>query len=90
VEESDPAFIFGQYSELLVRTKNYGWPVHHYDGTDDLVSQLTAGGAKCFEVHGTCGLHGFVFAANMEFRRLQSRADVTHAETDAPAVGGDT
>ena len=82
VEESDPAFILDQYSELLIRTKNHGWPVFKYDGTEDLVSQLTAGGAKCFAVHGTCGLHGFVFAASMEFRRRQSRMEITEAEPE--------
>lgn len=81
-EESKPAFILGQYTELLARTKNYGWPVLKYDGTEDLVSRLTAGGAKCFEVRGTCGLHGFVFATSMEFRRRQSRATIIEAEPE--------
>ena len=76
VEESDPAFILGQYAELLARTKNYGWPVLDYGSIDDLVSRLTAGGVKCFEVHGTCGLSGFVFASQMEFRPRQRRAQV--------------
>jgi hypothetical protein len=79
-EESEPTFILGQYTELLARTKNYGWPVLKYDGIENLVSQLTASGAKCFEVHCTCGLHGFVFAGSMEFRRRQSRAEVTQTE----------
>ncbi len=76
-EESEPAFILRQYAELLARTKSHGWPVLKYNGTEDLLSQLTAGGAKCFEVHGTCGLHGFVFAKSMELRRRKSRAEVT-------------
>ncbi|KAA5541923.1 hypothetical protein FYK55_17150 [Roseiconus nitratireducens] len=80
VKESDPVFMLGQYSELLARTKNHGWPVTRYDGTEDLASQLSAGGAKCFVVHGTCGLHGFVFAASVEFRRRQSRMQVAEAE----------
>lgn len=75
-EESDPEFILGQYTELLARTKNFGWPVFQYESLDDLASQLTASGAKCFEVHGTCGLHGFVFAASMEFHCRMSRAEV--------------
>ena len=78
-EESEPAFILGQYAELLARTRNHGWPVFQYDGTEDLVRQLTAGGTRCFEIRGTYGLHGFVFAAGMEFRRRQSRAEVTEA-----------
>jgi len=44
------------------------------------VSQLTAGKVKCFEVRGNIGLHGFVFAASIEFSPRQSRADVTEAE----------
>ena len=77
VEEVDPASILGQYADVLARTKRYGWPVPKYDDLEDLASQLTSGGAKCFEVHGTCGLSGFVFAARMEFRARQSRAEVT-------------
>ncbi len=79
VEESEPGLILGQYAELLSRTKNHGWPVFKYDGIEDLVSQLTAAGTKCFEVRGTCGLNGFVFAVRMEFRRRQLRAEVTDA-----------
>src|SRR5262245_18735948 len=56
VEEADPLFILGQYEGLLSRTKNYGWPVSNYDGLGDLAAQLTAGGARCFEVHGVGGL----------------------------------
>ena len=78
-EESEPTSILRQYAELLSRTKDHGWPVCEYDGIEDLVSQLTAAGTNCFEVCGTCGLHGFVFAASMEFRRRQSRAEVTDA-----------
>ena len=76
VEQADPHFILSQYAELLARTRNYGWPVLHYDGQEDLVAQLTADRARCFEVHGVCGLHGFVFARSMELRPRESRADV--------------
>jgi hypothetical protein len=76
VEEADPLFILGQYEGLLARTKNYGWPVHHYEGLGDLAAQLTAGGPRCYEVHGVCGLHGFVFARSVEFRPRTSRAEV--------------
>jgi len=55
---------------------------------DDLARQLTAGGAKCFEVNGSCGLHGFVFATNMEFRRRPSRAQVTEAAPSATNCTG--
>lgn len=75
VEESDAAVVLGQYSELLAATKNYGWPLL-YDGLEDLMSRLTAGGSKCFEVHSSCGLFGFVFAASMDFRARLSRATV--------------
>jgi hypothetical protein len=76
VGEADPLFLLGQYEDLLRRTKNYGWPVFSYEGLDDLVGQLTAGGARCFEVHGVCGLHGFVFARSMELRARDSWAEV--------------
>jgi hypothetical protein len=90
VEESDAAIILGQYTELLDRTKNYGWPVLDYVDLIDLASRLTATGAKCFEVHGTCGLHGFVFAAGMEFRRRPSRAQVADAEPGSVLSRGDS
>ncbi len=83
-KESPPAFILGQYSELLASTKNHGWPVLAYDGLDDLVSRLTACGARCFKVHGACGLHGFVFAANMEFRSRPARAGHPMLDCRAP------
>jgi hypothetical protein len=76
VEEADPLDILGQYQGLLARTRNHGWPVLRYDGLEDLAAQLTAGGARCFEVHGVCGLHGFVFARSMELRARESRAEV--------------
>src|SRR5262249_10122899 len=75
VEEADPLFILAQYEDLLSRTKQYGWPVSRYEGLKDLVTQLTVGGARCFEVHGVCGLHGFVFARSMELRARGSRAE---------------
>jgi hypothetical protein len=76
VEEADALFILSQYEELLRRTKHYGWPVLQYEGMGDLAAQLTAGGARCYEVHGVCGLHGFVFANSVEFRPRGSRAEV--------------
>jgi hypothetical protein len=76
VEEADPLFILGQYAGLLARTKNHGWPVSRYDDLADLAAQLTAGGARCFEVRGVCGVHGFVFATSMRLRARESRADV--------------
>src|SRR5262245_46661625 len=76
VSAADPVAVLSQYGDLLARTRNYGWPVLRYDGLDDLVAQLTAGGAKCYEVHGTCGIQGFVFAASMQFRERPSRAEV--------------
>jgi hypothetical protein len=78
VEECDPGIILAQYTDLLARTKNYGWPAS-YNGIADLVSQLMAGGTRCFEIHGTCGLQGFVFAARMEFQHRTSRAEVVSA-----------
>jgi hypothetical protein len=74
VVEADPAYILREYAELLARTKKHGWPVLEYPGLDELISRLTAGGMKCFEVEGTCGLCGFVFAARMELHRRDSKA----------------
>ena len=74
VTEANPTELLGRYAALLAATKNYAWPVLDYDGPGDLAARLTAGGVKCFEVHSSCGLSGFVFAASMEFRRRSSRA----------------
>jgi hypothetical protein len=76
VEEADPHLILGQYEELLARTRNHGWPVSRYDGLEDLVTQLTARGTRCFEIQSACGTHGFVFARSMELRARESRAEV--------------
>jgi hypothetical protein len=74
VEEADPLFVLSGCAELLARTKSHGWPVFHYDTLEDLARQLTAGGARCFEVQSVCGLAGFVFARSMELRARESRA----------------
>jgi hypothetical protein len=76
VQETDSFFILRHYETLLASTRDYGWPVLRYENLNDLVAQLTAGGAKCFEVHGTLGLHGFVFAQSVKFRARQARAEV--------------
>ena len=77
ITEEDPYFILNPYTTLLQKTKNYWWPMSGYTGIDDLVTKLTAGGAKCFNIHGTCGIHGFVFAKSMSLRKRTSRASVT-------------
>ncbi|HEY1066134.1 MAG TPA: hypothetical protein VGE52_08490 [Pirellulales bacterium] len=77
VEEVDAKWLLEQYGELLDRTKGYGWPIHAYDDLDDLIKKLTARGEKCFEIHGTIGIEGFVFAARMEVRSRRSRAEPT-------------
>lgn len=79
-EESDAAFVLGQYSKALAAAKDYGWPVRGYSDLGDLAARLTSGGAKCFEIHGSCGLSGFVFAESMEFHSRPSRACVGDAE----------
>jgi hypothetical protein len=76
VSEADARIILGQHVELLARTKKYGWPHMEYKDLDDLAARLTTGGAKCFEIHGTAGLDGFVFASSMELRARQARAHV--------------
>ena len=82
-EESESASVLGRYADLLAAAKNYGWPALEYDSLDDLAARLAARGAKCFEIHSSCGLCGFVFAANMEFRRRVSRAQIAVAEPSA-------
>jgi hypothetical protein len=80
VEEADPLYVLGQYPDLLARTKQWGWPMLHYDRLDDLVAKLMAGGAKCYEVYAVCGVHGFVFATSMTLRPRQSRANVADGD----------
>jgi hypothetical protein len=76
VKEADAPHVLAQYTGLLDRTKNYGWPAHTYEGMEDLIGQLVATGARCFEVSGVCGLGGFVFASSLQFRTRPSRAEV--------------
>ena len=76
VEEAAPLFILGQYAELLARSKNYALPVFRYEGLENPADQLTVE-ARCYAVHGVCGLHGFVFAASMGLRARPSRAGVS-------------
>ncbi|HEX5271348.1 MAG TPA: hypothetical protein VFW33_12705 [Gemmataceae bacterium] len=80
-EEAAARDVLEAYLPLLEQHRNYGWPVFEWSDLDDLAVQLTDGGARCFEVHGSCGLHGFVFAASMEFRPRQSRAQVAGVQT---------
>ena len=87
-EESEAASVLGRYTDLLAAAKNYGWPALEYDSPADLAARLAACGAKCFEIHSSCGLSGFVFAASMEFRRRQTRAQVADAEPGAAADRG--
>jgi hypothetical protein len=77
VEESEPKRILTEHTELLTRTKKYGWPISNYDGLDDLSAQLTANGAKCFEIHSVCGVQGFVFATSMKFLARKARAEIS-------------
>jgi hypothetical protein len=76
VEAVDPRRILNEYTDLLARTKKYSWPIASYSGLDDLAAQLTSAGTKCFEVHGVCGIQGFVFAASMELRQRPARAEM--------------
>ena len=71
-----PLVFSGFWSKDEILHAAHGWPVSQYDGLNDLAFKLTNGGAKCFEVHGVCGVHGFVFASSVEFRGRQSRAEV--------------
>ena len=66
VDETDATFVLKQHAELLARTKNYGWPIMSgYKDFEDLARQLAARGARAYEVHGTIGVSGFVFAGSM-------------------------
>jgi hypothetical protein len=87
VEEAELKNTLGQNADLLARAKNYGWPMLEYETVEDLVKQLPAGGAKCFEVHASFGLSGFVIATSLEFRPRKSRAEVITLELKNPMMG---
>lgn len=76
VTETEPRYLFAEYSGLFERMKRYGWPLPKYDDPEDLPAKLTANGEKCYHVHGSVGLSGFVFATAVEFRRRDGRAMV--------------
>jgi hypothetical protein len=67
--------VANHFEQQLFELQQNQWPVREYDGLDDLVSQLTKDGARCFEVHGVVGLHGFVFAHSMQLEARTSRAE---------------
>ena len=77
VDECDPRFLLERDSDLLKKLKNYGWPIHPYSDLDDLVVQIKASGAKAYEIHGSCGACGIVFAGSLEHRPRTSRFEWT-------------
>jgi len=85
-KESGTTAVLTRYADLLSAAKNYGWPALEYGDLDDLAARLATKGTKCFEVHSSCGLSGFVLAMSMVFRRRQSRAQVSENE---PGVAPD-
>ena len=86
VKEAELKNTLGQYGELLARTKNYAWPILEYETVEDLVKKLTASGAKCFEVHSSFGLCGFVIATSLEIRPRKSRAKAIAFELENPST----
>ena len=73
IEEEDSATTLGRYWDFIVTKRNYGWPVSGWKSLEDLAKLLGSQGHRCFHIHGTVGLDGFVFARSMSLVRRRSK-----------------
>lgn len=86
VEETTLRALFVQYGALLARTQVYGWPLRAA-GLEALEAVLAERGARCFEVDGTVGLRGFVFARSLRVCARAARAQPGAPGGAAPPSG---
>ena len=86
VEETTLSALFVQYGALLARTQIYGWPLQ-VAGLEALAAALAERGARCFEIDGTVGLRGFVFARSLRVCPRAGRAQLGAPGDPAPGAG---
>ncbi len=73
IEEEEAGTTLGRYWDFISSNQNYGWPASGWNGRGDLAGILTSQGHRCFHIHGTVGLDGFVFAMTMILRPRTSK-----------------
>jgi hypothetical protein len=73
IEEEDVAITLERYREFILPKCRYGWPVGGWEDLGALAGLLTAQGHRCYHVHGTVGLDGFVVARGMRVVRRDGR-----------------
>lgn len=66
IEEETADITLGQYWDFISSKRNYGWPASGWKNCEELADILTGQGHRCFHIHGTVGLDGFVFAQAMK------------------------
>jgi hypothetical protein len=73
IEEEEARITIGRYRDFILSKRNYGWPVSGWNDLEDLARLLTKDGNRCFHIHGTVGLDGFVIARRMLIEARRSR-----------------
>lgn len=87
IEEEDATTTLGRYWEIISPKRNYGWPATSWKTMDELAAVLTTHGHRCFHIHGTVGLDGFVFARTMNVVARPSKW-TNEAQQAAPSNDG--
>jgi hypothetical protein len=57
--------IYADNQELFARSKDYGWPVIHYNTEQDLMNNLNERHVKGYRIGSSIGLSGFILAEEM-------------------------
>lgn len=65
VMEASLRDVCAEYSEVLVRNRDYGWPITGWTSVEQLVATLCERGVKGYFVQSSCGMFGFVLAEQM-------------------------
>ena len=65
IECNDIKDFIEEQGELLLKYKNYGWPLCTYKKDKDLLRILMENNQKYYTLESSCGMSGFVIAENM-------------------------
>lgn len=88
IEEEAAVTTLGRYWDFISSKRNYGWPASGWKSCEELADILTGQGHRCFHIHGTVGLDGFVFARAMHIEPHASKWTnaVDHYRGEQPAA----
>lgn len=73
IEEEDSVITLGRYWDFIATKRNYIWPARGWTSREGLAEILCSQGHRCFHIHGTVGLDGFVFARDMKLVKRPSK-----------------